>query len=44
MSPLAATCSPPDLMWAEAHQRVLKSSEERLVAFLIDGDPPARSY
>jgi hypothetical protein len=24
-------------MWAEAHQQVLKSTEDQLAAFLIDG-------
>ncbi len=44
LSPLAATCSPPQSMLAEAHQQVLKSTEDRLVAFLIDGEgvPAAR--
>ena len=43
LSPLAATCSPPQAMLAEAHQQMLESAEDQLVAFLIDGDvPPAR--
>ncbi len=41
LSPLAATCSPPESILAEAHQQVLKSAEDRLVAFLIDGEVPA---
>jgi hypothetical protein len=40
LSPLAATCSPPGTIVAEAHQQVLKGAEERLVGFLIDGEPP----
>ncbi len=43
LSPMAATCTPHHSMVAEAHQQVLKSAEERLIGFLIDGEaPPAR--
>jgi hypothetical protein len=42
LSPLAATCTPPATMMAEAHQQALQSVEDRLVAFLIDGDQAPR--
>ncbi len=39
LSPLAATCTPHNSMLAEAHQQAVKSGEEVLVGFLIEGKP-----
>jgi hypothetical protein len=39
--PLVSTCSLPERMVASAHEPVQSGSEDRLISFLVDGDPAA---
>ncbi len=43
LSPLAATCTPVQMIEAEAHEAARLDAEQRLVRFVIDGAPAPRT-